>query len=66
MFTLKYFHGASTKIYLHEHLTHEYFHTQKFLYSSYYKTLAVENFGRFSMVHNQSTKVLSANNLYPS
>ena len=27
---LKYFRGAPTKIYLHEHLTHKYFHTQKF------------------------------------
>ena len=27
---LKYFCGAPTKIYLHEHLTHEYFHTLKF------------------------------------
>ena len=26
---LKYFHGAPTKINLHEHLTHEYFHTQQ-------------------------------------
>ena len=28
---LKYFRGAHTKIYLHKHLTHEYFHAQKFL-----------------------------------
>ena len=27
---LKYFHGAPLKIYLHEYLTHEYFHTRKF------------------------------------
>ena len=27
---LKYFRGAPLKIYLHEYLTHEYFHTQKF------------------------------------
>ena len=27
---LKHFHGAPMKIYLHEHLTHEYFHTRKF------------------------------------
>ena len=27
---LKYFRGASLKIYLHEYLTHEYFHTRKF------------------------------------
>ena len=29
-FLLKYFHGAPTKIYLHRHLTHEYFHALKF------------------------------------
>ena len=28
---LKYFCGGPTKIYQHEHLTHEYFHTRKFL-----------------------------------
>ena len=27
---LKFFHGAPLKIYLHEYLTHEYFHTRKF------------------------------------
>ena len=27
---LKYFRGAPLKIYLHEYLTHEYFHTRKF------------------------------------
>ena len=27
---LKYFHGAPTKICLHGHLTHEYFHVSKF------------------------------------
>ena len=27
---LKYFCGAPLKIYLHEYLTHEYFHTRKF------------------------------------
>ena len=27
---LKYFRGAPMKIYLHENLTHKYFHTQKF------------------------------------
>ena len=27
---LKYFRGATLKIYLYEYLTHEYFHTRKF------------------------------------
>ena len=27
---LKYFRGTPLKIYLHEYLTHEYFHTRKF------------------------------------
>ena len=31
MFMLKYFRGAPMKIYSHEHLAHEYFHTRKFL-----------------------------------
>ena len=29
-FVLKYINGVPTKIYLHKHLTHEYFHTRKF------------------------------------
>ena len=32
IYMLKYFHGdRPTKMYLYEHLTHEYFHTQTFL-----------------------------------
>ena len=30
IFMLKYSRGVPTKIYLHEHLTHEYFHTRNF------------------------------------
>ena len=33
---LEYFRGAPMKIYLHKHLTHEYFHTQKFPDLRYY------------------------------
>ena len=30
IFKLKNFHGGPMKIYMHEHLTHEYFYTQKY------------------------------------
>ena len=29
-FCVKYFHEETMKIYIHEHLAHEYFHAQKF------------------------------------
>ena len=40
---LKYFRGAPLKFYLHEYLTHEYFHTRKFSDLRYYVVSLVCN-----------------------
>ena len=41
IFVLKYFCGAPTKIYLHKHLTHEYFMHEKFFDLQYIYLLYV-------------------------
>ena len=49
---LNYFRGAPTKIYLHKHLTHEYFHIQKF--PDYGKTHSIVSASRIISFHQNS------------
>ena len=52
---LKYFHGALMKIYLHEHLTHEYFYTRKLPDLRYFKKI---NFSSFFVTKFEKSHLL--------